>query len=204
MLLGVPKLASALKEQVFTFSHGNWEGYILRHWADHSDTGSLSDPIRSFAHCELTFLPFLLCKHRCLTPPFMHSHSLPLCWEKKCSSTSSFPNPKRVILSSASKASTWRACGCRWSQTRWVTVSGHKDLQASVSISGPLSFLNLRVLISLFGLWFLFLFFLSTELECSQEPYFHSFQWSPRTWTPKPFSRHGGHQPPASSSGQRV
>lgn len=74
--------------------------------------------------CKLSlhsFPSFLLCTCRCLTPPFTHSPSLPLCWEKRCSSISSSPNPRRVTLSSASRANTWRACGCPWFQTRWVT-----------------------------------------------------------------------------------
>lgn len=48
------------------------------------------------------------------------------------------------------------------------------------------------------------IFFLSTEFKCSQESHFHSFQWSPRAWTPKPFPRHGGHQPPSPPGGQRI
>ena len=62
--------------------------------------------------------PSLLCKSRCPIPPFTHSRSLLLCWEKKSSSISSSPSPKRVILSSASRADIWKACGCPWFLTR--------------------------------------------------------------------------------------
>lgn len=108
---------------------------------------------------------FLFCKSRCLTLPCMRSHFLPRCWEKKSSSTSSFPSPKRVILSSVSRADTWKACGCRWFQTRWARGSGWGLM---VLPWGPPRCSQLRVFLSHFAL----ICFLSQNLNAVKSPIF--------------------------------
>lgn len=154
-------------------------------------------------------LSFFFCKSRCLTLPFMHSHFLLLCWEKKSSFISSFPSPKRVILSSASRADTWKACGCPWFRTRWARAFGCEGCWALVRVPqdahicprwGPPRCSYLRVLLFHFPL----ICFPFAESKCSQEPHFHSFQRPPWAWTPEPFPCYGGHQPSSPPGGQRI
>lgn len=136
---------------------------------------------------HILIIPLFVCKSRYLTLPFMHSPFPLLCWEKKSSSISSFQSPKRVILSSANRVDTWKVCGCPWFQTRWARVFGYEGFWA---LGGSSKILMPE------GFTFPFCShcFPFTESKCSQEPYFHSFQWSPWARTPKPFPCHGGHQ----------
>lgn len=108
---------------------------------------------RKFENHILTFPFFLLCKSRCQIPPFMHSHFPLLCWEKKSNSISSSPSPKRVILSSASRAGIWRACGCPWFLTRWARVLGVRALGPG---GGSLSCQHLRVYFTVLVAFFSF------------------------------------------------